>query len=311
MKRNTCLRLFDPTEVQTNTKRPIANKPDMNRPDLLLAPKIVMQGMFKGKCGIPVELLKRVVILLGYTDRDENNGPDKQSNHNTILGLERTASMILGPNPLLWSAQIQNKPYLDEDLGLKLFYCFRPILPKGVQLLDSKMIQDALRVYQDVESLHFSFYGPYAASHKFDPYVEKMKSDAKKLGFVINTTAGEGSHWVALLIDLDKAETEYFDSLGFYPSEKVRTTVDYIMDGVRKMYPWCALGTKVCYTNKRKQYGVTECGIYVVWYLVQRVCEELSLKALSDINLPDSECRKFRKIFWNEVDVDDSAFQVK
>jgi hypothetical protein len=76
------------------------------------------------------------------------------------------------------------------------------------------MIRDALKGYEHVDRLRFSFHGPYAAGYKFDIRKEHMNPNATKLGFAINTSEGDGSHWVGLFIDLTKNRADYFDSLG-------------------------------------------------------------------------------------------------
>jgi hypothetical protein len=83
------------------------------------------------------------------------------------------------------------------------------------------------------------------------------------------------------------------------------------MDGIRNYYKWARLGTTVGFTNKRKQFSGSPCGIYVVWFIHQELCESTDLKTISDITMPDNEIMKYRRIFWNEVDVDDSEFQIK
>jgi hypothetical protein len=134
---------------------------------------------------------------------------------------------------------------------------------------------DILLVMRQYEKQHkqFRFVGVFPrdfATKRGDKCVSSemcekdLKRGKKELGFVFNHDAHnqQGSHWVALFVDLngrlskDKQPTTfYYDSQGFPPKQE-------IMEFVRSM------GTHCVYNRVQQQYKNTECGMFSINFLV-------------------------------------------
>lgn len=258
-----------------------------------LAPNI-QKG--QGLTGLSKELLHKIVLVLGCLNRNVID--------------ERELEMIifdkLGQDPYVWANIIQTK-FKNESLGQEIFKSFLPLLPKQLLLLDSKMIQDALRVYENMDIISFHLFGPFSLSEEFTS--DMITRKANKLAFVFNTSNTSG-HWVVLYVDISENEVNYFDSFGSEPSDFMKQKIDRTLKALRIEYP--SLTNRVLFSNsKNKQEHGVDCGVYVVWFVVQRLTQKKSFYQISQQSLPDHECRKLRNVYWNEVDMDLTEFQSK
>lgn len=108
-----------------------------------------------------------------------------------------------------------------------------------------------------------------------------------------------GSHWVTLYIDTLENRVDYYDSIGAFPNEAVQNSITHALKIMKNFHP--NLDLLVHYTKRTSQTGSTECAIYVVHFIVQRLYGK-SLKEYSDENIHDAVIEKYRKIYWTEVD---------
>lgn len=246
----------------------------MTRP--ALAPFIVPSDTVTG---LPRPILERIAKGL----RVNSSGP----------GVEQRLISVLGEDPLEWNDVVARK-FKNPVLAEFIYSCFRPVIPKDVTGLGSEMILHALKVYERVPRMSFVFYGPYPAGYQFRP--KRIDTTKKRLGFVINTSGGSGSHWIALFAEVATKRFDYFDSLGCEPNPLVKSTITSIVGAVKRFHP--EMDTRVYYTRTAKQGGSTECGVYVVWFLVSRMYGA-SLEDVKKTDLPDKECTKLRYFFWN------------
>jgi len=253
---------------------------------------------------IPGSILREIITTLGYKLNVSHSGPDGNSDHNTIKGLERTAFMILGQNVMEWERKLANKEtYNNESLGRKVFLCFRPLLPKKMNWLHADAILDALRVYEQDEELSFICYGPFYAGFQFNETLFKKR--ANRYAFIFNTSQAiknqqyDGSHWIALYIDLVKNTIDYYDSKGILPSSLLIHSISYIIKIIRNTNP--NMTGEVNFTRTRKQFGSNECGVYVVHFIVQRLFGK-SFQEFNKEFLPDKEIDQYRKIYWTVVE---------
>lgn len=257
---------------------------------------------------IPPKILREIVTTLGYDANSGQSGPDGKSDHTLLTGLERTIVMKLGNDPLLWSDSIQRRPYSNVPLGEAVYLCFRPVLPKNMVWLDSNAIYDAIRVYENHEGFDFSFYGPLASGQIFQPKTPIRKT--KKYAFAINTGKMDmGSHWVVVFADMTKGIADYFDSFGGPPTNKgVQITIKSIMNYLIKMFPENKLSRQILFSSRKLQYGTTECGVYIVHFIIERLLGSTFIDFVKE-GVSDSECRKLRNVYWNQIDIDTSQFK--
>jgi hypothetical protein len=164
-------RLFIESEINCSKRQ---NRIKKN--NLICSPRL--EDLELSGCGVTYSILERIARQIEIPVDDD-----------TKNSLEDRVIQKIGLDPFVWSELMQTK-YNNEGLCLDIFKCFRPILPRSTGQIDSKMIQDAIRLYEDVERYSFSFYGPFSSGYKFNP--TQMNQRAKKIGFVINTGRTEG-----------------------------------------------------------------------------------------------------------------------
>ena len=124
--------------------------------------------------------------------------------------------------------------------------------------------------------------------------LDKLRKQGKtKLGIVYNmdTHNKPGSHWVAMFIDLDDNEVDYYDSYG----DDIETTP--IRKFKKKMLK--ALGKDAVYkfNNKRHQYKDSECGIFCIKFIEYRL-KGRSMEYIKKHMPKDKQVQKYRKKFY-------------
>ena len=216
-------------------------------------------------------------------------------------------------NEACWLKQLFIKNNLDQEL---LSHTFAPYSPKTWNVdpytwLTSVDIDNVMQQYEK-ELHHFEFIGPSPID--FD----KMKADGEcvweelchmnlkklaegiyKIGIVFNTDphTESGEHWIALFIDIKKQYMMYFDSTG----AKMPSEVGVLMRRLEKQFK--EMGKKVkIYTNEgfKHQKSDTECGIYVMYFILELAMEKKSPEYFKQKIVPDADMTRLRKIYFNE-----------
>lgn len=271
-----------------------------------IIPKPVHPIGHGGATPLPLSVLREVVKTCGYDPKSKKSGPDGKSDHTTVQGLERTAFAVLGNSLMEWEQKLSAREsgYNNPDLGRKVFLCMRPLLPKNVGgWLHANFIMDALRIYEEDEELSFALYGPYCCDFVFTK--DFFKKRANKYAFVLGNGSVKdksdykGSHWTVLYIDILANQIDYYDSLGTFPSVSLRSSIENIAKVLSREYSF--LTSEVNFTSRRKQTGGTECSVYVVHFVVQRLFGR-SFKDFDKEYLPDKEIEKYRQVYWTVVD---------
>jgi Ulp1 family protease len=100
-----------------------------------------------------------------------------------------------------------------------------------------------------------------------------------KIGVVFNTDPSDspGKHWVSMYIDLEHGSVDYFDSYGMAPLsvelKRFISSLDdqyYGMYGRRMTMNLNCLGD-VCTSRVQHQRKNTECGVYSINFIVERL----------------------------------------
>jgi len=98
-----------------------------------------------------------------------------------------------------------------------------------------------------------------------------------------------GSHWVSLFVDLRRKFIFYFDSANQPMPSEVRTLIDRI----RSQTP-----LKEYTQTTQHQRGNTECGMYVLFFLISML-EGKTPRYFRSHVIRDDEVAKFRRIYFN------------
>lgn len=115
------------------------------------------------------------------------------------------------------------------------------------------------------------------------------KNNINKIGIVYNHDKHNepGSHWTGLFINIPHKTIDYYDSYGIKPPKLIYEFMKKISN---KEY-------KLIYNDKRHQYGGSECGVYSMYFIIQRL-ENISMKQISDKNISDECMNKLRDILY-------------
>ncbi len=136
-----------------------------------------------------------------------------------------------------------------------------------------------------------------------DPF-ELRKSGKTKIGIVFNLdkSGQSGSHWVGTFIDLksktkstpkDPVEINYYDSYGDPPIPLIKLFLlrlgeKFVVTGEK---------VKILYNDKRHQYGNSECGVYSMNFILERL-HGTPMKKISKTKIMDKEMNHLRRLLY-------------
>lgn len=147
------------------------------------------------------------------------------------------------------------------------YFTFKPKMTgdrwKWLSTID---IDFVLRQYQLVDPT-FRFLGAQPADFLEIPSkTELIKSGIKHLGLVLNLDPSDkpGSHWVAIYIE-NLSSLDYFDSTGETPPKLIKRCISKLCKnlGIQK--------EKIKINKEVHQTGDTECGVYSIYFIIQRI----------------------------------------
>jgi len=114
-------------------------------------------------------------------------------------------------------------------------------------------------------------------------WIDKKKT---KIGIVFNLDkhTEEGSHWIALFIDIDEHFVFFLDSAGYHMPKEVKAFVKRLgKQGEKLRSPI----TFKIYENGRfkHQYGDSECGMYCLFFLITMLTKKIGEKRYNHTQL--------------------------
>jgi len=192
--------------------------------------------------------------------------------------------------------------HVDTDKEMKEF-TFRPEMPtewikNKYEWLSTTDIQEVMVQYEKQYD-NFRFFGPVPVDCPKDIYCELTDLDIQKLkskgvdyiGVVFNLDRHDqsGSHWVALYIDIPQSLITYYDSTASEPPEYIKYFINMI--GIK-------LGKHSYeYNKKRHQYGGSECGMYSMNFIIERL-KGKTLKDIESKQITDREVNLLRNYLY-------------
>ncbi len=214
-------------------------------------------------------------------------------------------------NELCWIKQNFVKNNLDSEI---LNYTFAPKAPSSwlknpKEWLSSMDILNVMKQYE--KRFHcFNFLGPSPID--FDDHVmfgecvweelckfnlnNFLRNEKYKIGIIFNLDPHykDGSHWVALFINIRKKQILYFDSYGTQPSVEVKRFINKI----KRQAQHLNINMKYTYNKTRHQYGNSECGMYSLHFIIENL-KDTPLKELMKKKISDEEMVELRKSYFN------------
>lgn len=187
---------------------------------------------------------------------------------------------------------------------------FKPIMPndwyKNINTwLDTNNINDVMMQYEK-KYKNFKYFGAVPSDCPItikcslnNLNLEKIrKKGIKKIGIIYNLDKHNepGSHWVSLFIDQTNNKypnIEYYDSSGSKPIYIINNYIELLKN---KFY----LNNKkpiILYNDIRHQYGNSECGMYSMHYILERL-KGKNMKQICTKKISDKKMEKLRlKLF--------------
>jgi hypothetical protein len=177
--------------------------------------------------------------------------------------------------------------------------------------LDSLDIIRVMKQYEEAYP-HFDFLGPSPIDFDARPssrcvwpelcqfsIENHLKMKHTKIGIIFNTDPHykEGSHWVAMFIDLEKNYILYFDSSGHRAPREIIALIDRIMEQCKQLNKPMTL-----YDNRNKhQYTNGECGMYAMYVIIQLLEKKHNVDYFLTQRIADETVNSYRNIFYNSV----------
>lgn len=190
------------------------------------------------------------------------------------------------------SPYVQHIQSTELRTKLEQFTC-KPKPPRGrKQWLTTFDINNVLVQYERAYS-HFTYMG--ALPCDFYKYISLKQMDFTTpglYGFVLNidTRGQKGSHWVALCIDTFHKTCEYFDSVGNAPNRCIRACIVHLFEHYIQGYTYLE-------NNIVHQRQNSECGVYSIYYLVQRIHGSMFYDIVHTI-VSDKDMNEFRAVVF-------------
>lgn len=127
------------------------------------------------------------------------------------------------------------------------------------QWLLSESVQDCVRVLTARFQHRFQFLGVFDASHPRPLQGVRVDGTRRCWAAIWNIRQ---NHWVATFVHANdpKGEADYFDSMGAEPDKRVLKLLRSL---------WRYIGVR--YNTHRFQRGTTQCGMFVIWFVLQRL----------------------------------------
>ena len=180
-------------------------------------------------------------------------------------------------------------------------YTFKPDLPVSWKKdkhtwLNTYDIYYVMKQYEK-SNKDFKFLGPIPSDCPVEITCELSKLDLMKLkkekinkiGIIYNLdkSTGSGTHWTAIFIDNKNNEINYYDSYGSLPTKLIGDFIKKLADNYSKNN----IRSKVLYNDKRHQYGGSECGMYSINFILERLygntMYDISKRKISDVSMND------------------------
>jgi hypothetical protein len=193
---------------------------------------------------------------------------------------------------------------------------FRPAGPAGKnQWLSTLNIRDVLKQYEDVYP-DFIALGPVPIDFCRLAYNEVCHINLKqvlakgkrRIGIVFNTDPSDkpGKHWVSMFIDLtgnpDKWEVNYFDSYGkARVAPEIRDLIKHLKTQNPSIIVRMNCSDDFCTAMVNHQKLNTECGVYSINFIVERLHGRSWKDMVTDNLYDDATIARKRRVFFREV----------
>ena len=263
-----------------------------------------------------------------YTDKQLNKMRELWNARHPDVKIEETDSKAIWKKLRENMSDVCNREscwlkqnFAKDDIGKELMqYSFAPRSPEiwkknPTEWLTSIDISNVMKQYEKAYPC-FEFIGPSPID--FDAHMtndddkpecvwkelcefnlsDYMKKGKKKIGVIFNLDPHymDGSHWVALFLDINTKNIFFFDSNGDEAPKEVMRLVNRIKkQGAKKNIKFRFDSNK----GVEHQLKNTECGIYCLYFIIQLLRNKKEPTFFKKTIIRDDVMQKFRNIYFN------------
>lgn len=274
--------------------------------DNICAPCVKKDNNNNFKTCYSKESLMKIAKLWNNENKDKPQIKiDNQTKKQLWTQIQKNLNMVCNKNDFCWKKQDFIKKIHDIDIEM---YTFKPNYPKSWvknehTWLNTYDIYYVMKQYEKANK-DFVFLGPIPSDcpvkiqcelSKLD-LMEMKKKGVNKIGIIYNldTSNQSGSHWTAIYIDNKNNEVNYYDSYGSVSTSLITKFIERITD----QYVRNNINPIVIYNDKRHQYGGSECGMFSMNFILERL-HGRTMYEISQVDIPDSEMTYLRKLLYN------------
>ena len=152
----------------------------------------------------------------------------------------------------------------------------------GPEFGEPLFTRHVLKIMKKIQKMYprFEFLGVFPidieSSYRsiMDMNYSELARDHKQLGIVWNTdiAGGPGKHWIAIFIDFASKNVCYFDSLLQDVPREIKSLLKYMRNE----------GFSVNMNKKKFQETGTNCGVFVIYFMISRLEGQSCIDFLSD-----------------------------
>ena len=256
-------------------------------------------------CYSKESLLKIASIWNKNNSEKDSIKIEKSSKKQLWMSIQKKLKMICDKDEYCWKKQDFIKKIQDIDIEQ---YTFKPAYPKPWLKDDHTWLNtyDIYYVMKQYEKANndFVFMGPIPSDCPTKIHCELSKLDLInmkkkgifKIGIVYNldTSDQPGSHWTAIYIDNKNNEINYYDSYGTQSVPLINKFMLQLTEQYRKHN----IDPIIIYNDKRHQYGGSECGMYSMNFILERL-HGTTMYQISKMKIPDSKMTYLRRLLYN------------
>ncbi len=190
-----------------------------------------------------------------------------------------------------------------EEIKTLIRKFFKPPSPKGkYDWLSSIDIADVMDQYEE-KYPDFIFLGPVPID--FDEILTEvgqinlktLVKEKKRIGIVFNTDPHDmpGEHWISMFIDLNDKTICFFDSTGDEPPQQITDLINKLVEQCKDIK---VLSPITIINKKQHQFSGSECGIYSLFFIIQRLSGKSCNSIFNNI-IKDEAMNANRKILFS------------
>lgn len=265
------------------------------------SPSVKHEGKFK-TCYSKESLIKIIKVLIKEKNLKYNY--QNKSKKDLWNFIQKQFNNTCQKKEDCWKDQLLVKKLNDKNINK---FTFKPEYPKEWKNDKYTWLNtfDILRIMRQYEKKYddFKFLGVVPSDCPTKIHCELSNIDIKhlkknninKIGLVYNLdiSSGPGTHWVAVYIDNKYDEINYYDSYG---SKPIKLINDFLVN-LKNKYTKLGYKPTMIYNDKRHQYGGSECGMYSINFLLERL-NNVNMYQIFKRNISDKKMNNLRKLIY-------------